>query len=43
MCNMGVEAGAKNAIVASDDETSRYLALRGIEDALRISGDANAN
>lgn len=30
MCNMAVEAGAKNAVVAVDEETIRYLAQRSI-------------
>ncbi len=29
MCNMGVEAGAKNAIIPVDQETERYLKARG--------------
>jgi len=32
MCNMGVEAGAKNAIIPVDEETRRYLGARGIQD-----------
>jgi 3-isopropylmalate/(R)-2-methylmalate dehydratase large subunit len=32
MCNMGVEAGAKNAIVPVDQETERYLQAVGIKE-----------
>jgi 3-isopropylmalate/(R)-2-methylmalate dehydratase large subunit len=42
MCNMGVEAGAKNAIVAVDAETCRYLASRGITGAAPLDGDPGA-
>ncbi|MGD8998284.1 MAG: 3-isopropylmalate dehydratase large subunit [Anaerolineae bacterium] len=31
MCNMGVEAGAKNAIVPVDQETERYLQAAGVK------------
>jgi 3-isopropylmalate/(R)-2-methylmalate dehydratase large subunit len=34
MCNMGVEAGAKNAIVAVDRETERYLQAVGVKGML---------
>jgi len=43
MCNMGVEAGAKNAIVAVDDEARRYLAERGIDDVPSLDGDPDAS
>ncbi|MBN1318757.1 MAG: 3-isopropylmalate dehydratase large subunit [Anaerolineales bacterium] len=42
MCNMGVEAGAKNAIVAVDDQTVQYLKDRGIEDVPLLAGDDDA-
>ena len=42
ICNMGVEAGAKNAIVAVDEETQRYLAERGILDVPLLDGDPDA-
>jgi 3-isopropylmalate/(R)-2-methylmalate dehydratase large subunit len=42
MCNMGVEAGAKNTIVAVDDETVRYLAGRGIGPVPLLDGDPGA-
>ncbi len=42
ICNMGVEAGAKNAIVAADEETQRYLAERGILDVPLLDGDPDA-
>jgi 3-isopropylmalate/(R)-2-methylmalate dehydratase large subunit len=32
MCNMGVEAGAKNAIVPVDRETERYLRAAGVKE-----------
>ena len=42
MCNMGVEAGAKNAIVSVDEETRRYLEDRGIRDVPLLDSDADA-
>jgi 3-isopropylmalate/(R)-2-methylmalate dehydratase large subunit len=42
MCNMGVEAGAKNAIVAVDDVTRHYLAERGVFDMVALDGDPDA-
>lgn len=42
ICNMGVEAGAKNAIVAVDEETQRYLAEKGILDVPLLDGDPDA-
>lgn len=33
MCNMGVEAGAENAIMPVDRETERYLQAVGVEEA----------
>lgn len=42
MCNMGVEAGAKNAIVAVDEQTIQYLKDRGIEDFPLLAGDDDA-
>ncbi|HEC35897.1 MAG TPA: 3-isopropylmalate dehydratase large subunit [Anaerolineae bacterium] len=42
MCNMGVEAGAKNAIVPVDEETRRYLEARGIQDVPPLDSDPDA-
>jgi 3-isopropylmalate/(R)-2-methylmalate dehydratase large subunit len=47
MCNMGVEAGAKNAIVPVDRETERYLQAVGVRetsggDGFIRSSDADA-
>jgi 3-isopropylmalate/(R)-2-methylmalate dehydratase large subunit len=42
MCNMGVEAGAKNAIVAVDDVTRAYLAERGVTGVPDLDGDPDA-
>lgn len=42
MCNMGVEAGAKNAIIPVDEETRRYLGARGIQDVPLLDGDLDA-
>ena len=42
LCNMGVEAGAKNAIVAADEETRRYLAARGVAEAPLLDSDPDA-
>ncbi len=43
MCNMGVEAGAKNAIVAADEQTCSYLAARGVAGAPVFDGDPDAS
>ena len=42
MCNMAVEAGAKNAVIAADSETRRYLGERGIDNVLMLAGDPDA-
>jgi 3-isopropylmalate/(R)-2-methylmalate dehydratase large subunit len=42
MCNMAVEAGAKNGIVAVDEETQRYLAERDIHDVEPLDSDPDA-
>jgi 3-isopropylmalate/(R)-2-methylmalate dehydratase large subunit len=42
MCNMGVEAGAKNAIVPVDGETERYLQALGIERFPECNPDPDA-
>jgi 3-isopropylmalate/(R)-2-methylmalate dehydratase large subunit len=41
MCNMAVEAGAKNAVVAVDEATIRYLGDKGIA-AEPLDGDRDA-
>lgn len=43
LCNMAVEAGAKNGVVASDSQTKRYLNDRGIEDVLLLDADPDAS
>jgi 3-isopropylmalate/(R)-2-methylmalate dehydratase large subunit len=44
ICSMGVEAGAKTAIMETDEVTRKYLADMGREDAYKkITGDDNAN
>lgn len=43
MCNMGVEAGAKNTIVAADERTRSYLEERGVTDITLMSGDGDAS
>ena len=42
MCNMGVEAGAKNAIVPVDRETERYLKAVGVRDVSACNSDPDA-
>lgn len=42
MCNMGVEAGAKNTIIPVDEETCRYLREQGVESCPTLSSDADA-
>jgi len=42
MCNMGVEAGAKNAIVPVDPETERYLRAVGIREVSIYNSDPDA-
>jgi 3-isopropylmalate/(R)-2-methylmalate dehydratase large subunit len=43
MCNMGVEAGAKNAIVRADGETQRYLTERNVSDVPLLDSDPDAD
>jgi 3-isopropylmalate/(R)-2-methylmalate dehydratase large subunit len=42
ICNMGVEAGAKNAIVPVDDETERYLEAVGVKEVSVCNADPDA-
>ncbi|MCD6364343.1 MAG: 3-isopropylmalate dehydratase, partial [Planctomycetes bacterium] len=44
ICNMAVEAGAKNGIIAADDVTLKYVRQRnaGAEDVQAVTSDANA-
>ncbi len=42
MCNMAVEAGAKNGIIEPDEITREYLLERGIEDYPELKSDDNA-
>ena len=43
MCNMGVEAGAKNAIVPVDRETERYLKAVGVREVCAYNSDPDAH
>jgi 3-isopropylmalate/(R)-2-methylmalate dehydratase large subunit len=43
ICNMAVEAGAKNGIIAPDAETERYLAGRTARPYEALSSDADAS
>jgi 3-isopropylmalate/(R)-2-methylmalate dehydratase large subunit len=43
ICNMAVEAGAKNGIIAPDAETERYLAGRTARTYEALSSDADAS
>lgn len=43
ICNMGVEAGAKNAIVPVDGETERYLNGVGVYPVLAMASDPDAS
>ncbi len=43
MCNMAVEAGAKNGLMPVDEETCRYLAAHGVGEAPSLSSDPDAN
>jgi len=43
LCNMGVEAGAKNAIVAVDEVTRAYLAERGVTAVPDLDADPDAH
>lgn len=42
LCNMAVEAGAKNGIIAPDEETGAYLASVGCEESEILSSDDDA-
>ncbi len=42
MCNMGVEAGAKNTIVPVDRETERYLEAVGVDQVSVCNADSDA-
>jgi len=42
MCNMAIEAGAKNGIIASDDVTAEYEAGRGDREPRIFASDADA-
>lgn len=42
LCNMGVEAGAKNTIVAVDEMTRSYLAERGVTAVPNLDADPDA-
>lgn len=42
LCNMGVEAGAKNTIVAVDEMTRSYLAERGVTAVPDLDADPDA-
>jgi 3-isopropylmalate/(R)-2-methylmalate dehydratase large subunit len=42
LCNMAVEAGAKNGIIAADDVTERYLRGRTDKPFQAVAGDAGA-
>ena len=43
LCNMAVEAGAKNGIIAADEETAVYLKGRVAEDWEPVQSDADAH
>jgi 3-isopropylmalate/(R)-2-methylmalate dehydratase large subunit len=43
ICNMAVEAGAKNAIIAPDAETRRYLEDKGVHGMETISSDPDVH
>ena len=42
LCNMAVEAGAKNGIMPVDDVTRAYLHQRGVDDTDAVESDADA-
>ena len=42
LCNMAVEAGAKNGIIPVDEVTCNYLARRGVDSAEAVESDADA-
>lgn len=43
ICNMAIEAGAKNGIIAPDEITKEYLKNRSIREPLFLTSDNNAN
>lgn len=43
LCNMAIEAGAKNGIIAADDITREYLSNRSIREPLYLKSDEGAN
>lgn len=43
LCNMAVEAGAKNAIVPVDDITRRYLETHGVDATCAVESDPDAH
>lgn len=42
LCNMAIEAGAKNGVVAADELTAAYLAERGAAPGVHITSDPDA-
>jgi 3-isopropylmalate/(R)-2-methylmalate dehydratase large subunit len=42
ICNMAIEAGGKNGIIAPDSVTADYLAGRGVHDYDAVTGDPGA-
>ncbi|MDZ7372665.1 MAG: aconitase/3-isopropylmalate dehydratase large subunit family protein [candidate division KSB1 bacterium] len=42
LCNMAVEAGAKNGLIPVDDETRRYLQAHGVDGGEAEEGDPTA-
>ena len=42
ICNMAIEAGAKNGIIAPDEKTREYLANRSIREPLFLQSDSDA-
>lgn len=43
ICNMAIEAGAKNGIIAADDVTKEYLKNRSLREPLFLYSDEDAN
>lgn len=42
ICNMAIEAGAKNGIIAADEKVMAYLAKKGLKGVSGITGDPDA-
>jgi len=42
LCNMAIEAGGKNGIIAADEVTEAYLAARNVTGYQKLAGDADA-